>query len=56
MNGTYSAYVSSETPPASPTRSIHHMLHSTTLQDDVKEYWGFHLLKGSTVTISTCAR
>lgn len=55
MNGTYNAYVSSETPPASPTRSVHHMLHSTTLQDDIKEYWGFHLLKGSTVTISTCA-
>ncbi|XP_045114318.1 uncharacterized protein LOC123506353 isoform X2 [Portunus trituberculatus] len=55
MNGSYNAYVSSETPPASLTRSVHHMLYSTTLEDDVKEYWGFHLLKGSTVTISTCA-
>ncbi|KAK8383343.1 hypothetical protein O3P69_011665 [Scylla paramamosain] len=55
MNGSYNAYVSSETPPASLTRSTHHMLYSTTLEDDVKEYWGFHLLKGSTVTISTCA-
>ena len=56
MNGSYNAYVSSETPPASLTRSTHYMLYSTTLEDDVKEYWGFHLLKGSTVTISTCAR
>lgn len=55
MNGSYNAYVSSETPPASLTRSTHHMLYSTILEDDVKEYWGFHLLKGSTVTISTCA-
>lgn len=22
----------------------------------MKEYWGFYLLKGSTVTVSTCAR
>lgn len=26
------------------------------LSDDMKEYWGFYLLKGSTVTVSTCAR
>lgn len=26
------------------------------LSDDMKEYWGFYLLRGSTVTVSTCAR
>ena len=26
------------------------------LKDDIKEYWGFYLLKGSTVKLSVCAR
>ncbi|KAG0716943.1 hypothetical protein GWK47_008455 [Chionoecetes opilio] len=55
MNGSYNAYLTNDVPPASLTRSTHHMLYSTTLQDDVKEYWGFHLLKGSTVTMATCS-
>lgn len=26
------------------------------LEDDMKEYWGFYLLKGSVITVSACAR
>ena len=26
------------------------------LQDDIKEYWGFYLLKDSTVQLSVCSR
>ena len=26
------------------------------LEDDVKEFWGFYLLRGSTVRVSTCSR
>nr|XP_053632840.1 uncharacterized protein LOC128688858 isoform X1 [Cherax quadricarinatus] len=55
MNGSYNAYVSPRVPSTSVNRSTHCMLHSTLLQDDIKEYWGFHLLKGSKVTISACA-
>ena len=31
-------------------RNIH------ALQDDIKEYWGFYLLKGSRVKLSVCSR
>ncbi|XP_026315937.1 uncharacterized protein LOC113227254 isoform X2 [Hyposmocoma kahamanoa] len=30
------------------------MTRELELQDDMKEYWGFYLLKGSTVTVSAC--
>lgn len=26
------------------------------LEDDIKEYWGFHLLRGSVVRLSVCSR
>ena len=26
------------------------------LEDDIKEYWGFYLLKDSTVKLSVCSR
>lgn len=32
------------------------MVRELVLEDDTKEYWGFYLLKGSSVTVSTCAR
>ncbi|KAL1114824.1 hypothetical protein AAG570_007648 [Ranatra chinensis] len=55
-NATFNAYLVSDYPeinsglyPVSMTRHI-------MLDDDMKEYWGFYLLKGSLVTVSTCAR
>ncbi|XP_045540261.1 uncharacterized protein LOC106710343 isoform X3 [Papilio machaon] len=32
------------------------MTRELELEDDMKEYWGFYLLKGSSVTVSTCVR
>ncbi|CAB3226248.1 unnamed protein product [Arctia plantaginis] len=55
-NATFNAFVvpgppemSDELVPVSMTRQLE-------LGDDMKEYWGFYLLKGSSVTVSTCVR
>ena len=32
------------------------MKRKMVLEDDVKEFWGFYLLRGSRVRISTCSR
>ena len=32
------------------------MNRNMMLQDDIKEYWGFYLLKGSRVKLSVCSR
>lgn len=55
-NATFNAFVvpghpemSQELVPVSMTRELE-------LEDDMKEYWGFYLLKGSSVTVSACTR
>jgi hypothetical protein len=32
------------------------MTRHLELKDDMKEYWAFYLLQGSSVTVSTCVR
>jgi peptidyl-prolyl cis-trans isomerase SDCCAG10 len=32
------------------------MTRHLELEDDMKEYWAFYLLQGSSVTVSTCVR
>lgn len=56
VNTTFNAYLMSNVPnikgdlvPVSMTRHL-------VLEDDMKEYWGFYLLRGSSVTVSTCVR
>ncbi|XP_072767054.1 uncharacterized protein [Anoplolepis gracilipes] len=56
VNATFNAYLMSnepvvekETVPVSMTRHL-------VMEDDMKEYWGFYLLRGSSVTVSTCVR
>lgn len=56
MNGSFNAFMSHGFPGLERDRRRHVMLHSMKMRDDVKEYWGFHLLKGSTITLSSCAR
>ncbi|XP_066956529.1 uncharacterized protein [Macrobrachium rosenbergii] len=56
MNGSFNTYMSDGPPGVRGERRRHVMLHTMKMKDDVKEYWGFHLLQGSTVTISSCAR
>ncbi|KAB7493775.1 hypothetical protein Anas_00128, partial [Armadillidium nasatum] len=56
MNGSFNAYLLPESPHVSENYSVHSMLQHITLKNDVKEYWGFYLLKGSLVTINLCSR
>lgn len=56
MNGSFTGYLTKGKPEVGPERRTYAMLNHLKAQDDVKEYWGFYLLRGSTVTISTCAR
>lgn len=56
MNGSFDAYHAAGDPLVSDTRRSHIMLQNLKLKDDIKEYWGFYFLKGTTVTLSTCAK
>ncbi|XP_054278718.1 uncharacterized protein LOC129005225 isoform X2 [Macrosteles quadrilineatus] len=55
-NATFNAYLMSEQPEMRPDTVKVAMTRHLVLEDDMKEYWGFYLLKGSTVTVSTCVR
>ena len=48
VNGTFSAYLLPRKPKLQRFRKSVNMTRKITLPDDVKEYWGFYLLKGST--------
>lgn len=56
MNGSFTSYLTKGKPEVRPERRTYVMLNHMKARDDVKEYWGFYLLQGSTVTISSCAR
>ncbi|XP_031785741.1 uncharacterized protein LOC100116714 [Nasonia vitripennis] len=55
-NATFNAYLMNGAPKiqgkATPVTMTRHLV----LEDDMKEYWGFYLLRGSSVTVSTCVR
>ncbi|KAG8234861.1 hypothetical protein J437_LFUL013363 [Ladona fulva] len=55
-NATFNAFLMPEMPQMEDEPHRVTMHRSLYLGDDMKEYWGFYLLKGSTVSISTCAR
>ncbi|GJQ86934.1 hypothetical protein Trydic_g17518, partial [Trypoxylus dichotomus] len=55
-NATFNAFLLPKTPQLEPDTKHLTMVRHLILEDDTKEYWGFYLLKGSTVTISTCVR
>lgn len=55
-NTTFNAFLLPEIPETSSNRIHVDMTRHLELSDDMKEYWGFYLLKGSSVTVSTCAR
>lgn len=52
----FNAFLLPKTPSLSSNSKPVSMVRHLVLEDDTKEYWGFYLLRGSTVTISTCAR
>lgn len=43
-------------PKIAPTLKQVQMTRHLLLDDDMKEYWGFYLLKGSKVIVSSCSR
>ncbi|XP_012272253.1 uncharacterized protein LOC105695339 [Orussus abietinus] len=56
VNGTFNAYLMRDVPEVKreviPVSMTRHLI----LENDMKEYWGFYLLRGSSVTVSTCVR
>lgn len=56
MNGSFNAYLLSERPQLQRYRQHVKMRRKMMLQDDIKEYWGFYLLRGSFVRLSVCSR
>uniref|UniRef100_A0A1B6DZJ1 E3 ubiquitin-protein ligase APD1-4 middle domain-containing protein n=1 Tax=Clastoptera arizonana TaxID=38151 RepID=A0A1B6DZJ1_9HEMI len=55
-NATYNAYLLSDRPEILAETKHVSMTRQLVLDDDMKEYWGFYLLKGSTITVSACVR
>nr|XP_053632833.1 uncharacterized protein LOC128688856 isoform X2 [Cherax quadricarinatus]XP_053632834.1 uncharacterized protein LOC128688856 isoform X2 [Cherax quadricarinatus] len=56
MNGSFNGYLSPSTLDVDSQRRTHVMINHLVLRDDIKEYWGFYLLRGSTITLSSCSR
>lgn len=56
VNTTFNAFLVPQVPKVSEELKPLSMVRHLMLEDDMKEYWGFYLLKGSTVTVSTCVR
>ncbi|CAG4966391.1 unnamed protein product [Colias eurytheme] len=55
-NATFNAFVVSGPPDFTEELVPVSMTRELELEDDMKEYWGFYLLQGSTVTVSACVR
>ncbi|KAL7298526.1 hypothetical protein TKK_0008304 [Trichogramma kaykai] len=55
-NATFNAYLMQNLPKIKSDVTPVSMTRHLVLEDDMKEYWGFYLLRGSSVTVSTCVR
>ncbi|VEN41697.1 unnamed protein product [Callosobruchus maculatus] len=55
-NTTFNAFLLPDTPKLAQQKKTLSMVRELVLEDDTKEYWGFYLLKGTSVTVSTCVR
>nr|CAI5851290.1 unnamed protein product [Callosobruchus analis] len=55
-NTTFNAFLLPSTPKLAQEKKTLSMVRELVLEDDTKEYWGFYLLKGTSVTVSTCVR
>jgi hypothetical protein len=56
MNGSFNAYLMQERPKIRQYRQHVTMNRNMMLEDDIKEYWGFYLLRGSIVRLAVCSR
>ncbi|XP_049881256.1 uncharacterized protein LOC126377520 isoform X2 [Pectinophora gossypiella] len=55
-NATFNAFVVPSQPSLTDQLVPVSMTRQLELEDDMKEYWGFYLLRGSAVTVSACVR
>lgn len=55
-NTSFNTFLLPESPSISRNHQKLSMVRHLELEDDMKEYWGFYLLKGSSVKVSTCVR
>ncbi|KAK9877472.1 hypothetical protein WA026_018581 [Henosepilachna vigintioctopunctata] len=55
-NTTFNAFLLPDSPKISDNFETLSMVRHLRLDDDMKEYWGFYLIKGSIVKVSTCVR
>lgn len=55
-NATFNAYLLSDHPDVKADPVHIAMTRRLVLSNDMKEYWGFYLLKDSIVTVSSCVR
>ncbi|XP_045454878.1 uncharacterized protein LOC123664378 [Melitaea cinxia] len=55
-NATFNAFVVPGPPELTDELVSVSMTRELELEDDMKEYWGFYLLQGSAVTVSSCVR
>jgi len=56
MNKNFNAYLMDRYPPLLPKAQNLSITHRFELDDDLKEYWGFYLLKDSEMTITSCSK
>ncbi|XP_018328412.1 uncharacterized protein LOC108739157 [Agrilus planipennis] len=56
VNTTFNAFLLPNEPKLADKVKNVSMERHLELDDDMKEYWGFYLLKGSSITISVCSR
>jgi hypothetical protein len=54
VNTTFNAFLLENSPSLASHLKPLTMVRHLSLEDDTKEYWGFYLLQGSSVTVSTC--
>lgn len=55
-NASFNAFVVPSDPELADRLVQVSMTRQLDLSDDMKEYWGFYFLQGSTVTVSACVR
>ena len=56
MNGSFNAYLMDDYPELAGNIRNLSVMHSFELNDDLKEYWGFHLKNGSKITLKSCSQ
>ena len=55
-NTSFNAYLLPERPRLRRYRHHVTMTRKMMLEDDIKEYWGFYLIRGSIVRLAVCSR